>query len=477
MVRAKKSHSRYGHGYTPDYNSHDVNYSHHGYGQGNDDRYVDQNYIEMQQRELRERQRQKRKEQLRLEREQREREREKNRHKWDNIDFDYLCKAEKLAYENIYKCQTSDYNPSWIGSQLSSKDNHNDYNQMIKDKDPKELNTNSHHYGDTHLISLIGQQSQLDAHTQRCIMYQQFERYRYISEQKSLSQLQKICSSEMKRLNMLRTMQYKQQMEFQKSKQNDRMIIGCKSGVVGSKDHMNCITLTPTMETLNINDNSPKSKLNYMIKCIAPKKKYYQSTLSKINLDDVGFAALAVQEHQQQQLRHQQQQRQLKELEMERQRQQRLAMELQMQQKQQAQRMKELQAKQLRQRQLARAQKQAQEKLQREQMQRERQRHNLQVHRQMQLQQQQQQNNQNRHNQSMQNRNNHNNNRHPQNNNNNNSSNHKTPMQQLQEIIQLIVETKSTFCKQSISSQQAAIQHLSQCSECISTLSRFSNLR
>ncbi len=79
--------------------------------------------------------------------------------------------------------------------------------------------------------------------------------------------------SELQTLQTLRTMPYNQQIEFQKTKKDNTMIINKSYGVVGSKDHMNCIQST-----------------------ITPKRQYYTPIIKNINLTDIGFAQIAIQQ-------------------------------------------------------------------------------------------------------------------------------------------------------------------------------------
>ena len=168
-----------------------------------------------------------------------------------------------------------------------------------------------HHCASSHLAALIAQQSQLDLHAQRCLIYQQFKRYVHCAQIHNAAR--SITASpfnqrEMKQLQTLRTMQLNQQLDFQKSKKNDTMIIGEQHGVVGSKEHMDCIPLTPTVPV-------ERNKVGYLIDNVAPKREYYAPSLQRglsIGVQDCGFAEIALTERERQinlqieRLRHQQ---------------------------------------------------------------------------------------------------------------------------------------------------------------------------
>jgi len=162
-----------------------------------------------------------------------------------------------------------------------------------------------HYRASSHLTALIAQQSQLDLHAQRCLVYQQFKRYVQIAQCRDVAELVPSNEAELTRLQMLRTMQLQQQLEFQKTKENDTMIIGKQHGVVGSKQHMDCIPLSPTIP-------SGVDQMRFLIENVAPRRTYYLPSMMAIRLDDVGFAKTAMAEKQREQavrrerLRHQQ---------------------------------------------------------------------------------------------------------------------------------------------------------------------------
>ena len=247
-----------------------------------------------------------------------------------------------------------------------------------------------HHCASSHLAALIAQQSQLDLHAQRCLIYQQFKRYVDCAQNHNapgLTVLSSLNEREMGQFQTLRTMQLNQQLDFQKSKKNETMIIGEQHGVVGSKQHMDCIKLTPTVP-------ARADPMRYLIDNVAPKREYYADALHRalsFGLGDCGFAAMAM-------------------------------TEMQREQNLQIERLKHQQLEQERSRKVQKqiAIHQQQIRLRAQQLQRQ-----------------------------------------------------QEAVRKMQNVIQVIVNNGATLCGAAIRSGQHAVQHLSNCKSCISTLEKF----